>query len=81
MKKANVSKSGSASALHKYKVPVIWTMTGYIEAQGENEHQAIEQARKTAAACSLNDVSEAEYLSDSFTVLDNADALIPVIDN
>lgn len=49
-----------------YKIPVVWSMMGYLSITASNEQEAIALAEKEVRTCSLP--KNGEYLDDSFEI-------------
>lgn len=56
--------------MNKYRVPVWWTVSGYIDVEAETEEDAVEYVQDNLDELELPDVEE--YLEDSFEVGDYA---------
>lgn len=56
--------------MNKYRVPVYWTVSGYIDVEAETEADAIGYVQDNLDELELPDVEE--YLEDSFEVGDYA---------
>ena len=62
-----------------YKIPVAWTMTGYVTVNADNEHEAMQKALRNEGALPFP-TDENEYKPDSFHV-DLAGEIIEVLDD
>ena len=56
--------------MNKYRVPVYWTVSGYIDVEAETEEDAIGYVQDNLDELELPDVEE--YLEDSFEIGDYA---------
>lgn len=52
--------------MNRWKVPVVWSMMGYLTVDAETEEEAMKKAQRLAETCPLP--ADGVYLEESFVV-------------
>ena len=52
--------------MNRWKVPVLWSMMGYLTVDAETEEEAVKEAQRLAETCPLP--ADGSYLEESFEV-------------